>query len=154
MATVRRSLGVVSAKIEALMRKRGFPAPKAPNKRQLLWAEWLREDVLFPVAHRNVVLTFPRLLRPLFRRRQELLGQLARAGADAVKELVRLSTGSAVWPRAPARRDRRAHGSAGSARRDGGSVSGCTTGTGSTRPYGPSSFAATLLRSSTIRAAR
>jgi hypothetical protein len=54
-----------------------------------LWAEWLREDVLMPVAHRHVVLTIPRLLRPLFRRRRELLGELARAGAEAVKELVR-----------------------------------------------------------------
>jgi hypothetical protein len=34
------------------------------------------------------VLTIPRLLRPLFRRRRELLGELARAGAEAVKELV------------------------------------------------------------------
>lgn len=33
-------------------------------------------------------LTIPRLLRPLFRLRRELLGELARAGAEAVKELV------------------------------------------------------------------
>jgi hypothetical protein len=54
-----------------------------------LWAEWLREDVLMPVAHRHVVLTIPPLLRPLFRRRRELLAELARAGAEAVKELLR-----------------------------------------------------------------
>ena len=42
-----------------------------------------------PVAHRHVVLTIPRLLRPLFRRRRELLGDLARAAAEAIKELVR-----------------------------------------------------------------
>jgi hypothetical protein len=59
----------------------------------LLWAEWLREEVLLPVAHRHVVLTIPRLLRPLFRRRRELLGELARAGAEAVKELVRQTSG-------------------------------------------------------------
>ena len=63
--------------------------PLVREKKQLLWAEWLREDVLLPVAHRHVVLTIPRLLRPLFRRRRELLGELARAGAEAVKELVR-----------------------------------------------------------------
>jgi hypothetical protein len=40
-----------------------------------------------------VVLTIPRLLRPLFRRRRELLGELARAGAEAVKELVRHASG-------------------------------------------------------------
>jgi hypothetical protein len=54
---------------------------------------WLREDVLLGVAHRHVVLTIPRLLRPLFRRRRELLGELARAGAEAVKELVRQDSG-------------------------------------------------------------
>jgi hypothetical protein len=63
--------------------------PHASSGSTLLWAEWLREDVLMPVAHRHVVLTIPRLLRPLFRRRRELLGELARAGAEAVKELVR-----------------------------------------------------------------
>jgi hypothetical protein len=36
----------------------------------------LREDLLLPVAHRHVVLTIPRLLRPLFRRRRERLGDL------------------------------------------------------------------------------
>jgi len=46
-----------------------------------------------PVAHRHVVLTIPRLPRPLFRRRRELLGELARAGAEAVKELVRHASG-------------------------------------------------------------
>jgi hypothetical protein len=46
------------------------------------------------VARRHVVLNIPRLLRPLFRRRRELLKELARAGAEAVQELVRLGCGS------------------------------------------------------------
>jgi hypothetical protein len=73
-------------------RGRSF-CPSCEKKKQLLWAEWLREEVLLPVAHRHVVLTIPRLLRPLFRRRRELLGELARAGAEAVKELVRHASG-------------------------------------------------------------
>jgi len=64
-------------------RGRSF-CPSCEKKKQLLWAEWLREEALLPVAHRHVVLTIPRLLRPLFRRRRELLGELARAGAEAV----------------------------------------------------------------------
>jgi hypothetical protein len=40
-----------------------------------------------------VVLTILRPSRPLFRRRRELLGELARAGAEAVKELVRQASG-------------------------------------------------------------
>jgi hypothetical protein len=69
------------------------------KKKQLLWAEWLREEVLLPVAHRHVVFTVPRLLRPLFRRRRELLSELARAGAEALGELVRRgANGSEVRP--------------------------------------------------------
>jgi Transposase zinc-binding domain/Putative transposase len=72
-------------------RGRSF-CPSCEKKKQLLWAEWLREDVLLPVVHRHVVLTVPRLLRPLFRRRRELLSELARAGAEAVKDLVRVAS--------------------------------------------------------------
>jgi hypothetical protein len=75
-------------------RGRSF-CPSCEKKKQLLWAEWLREEVLLGVAHRHVVLTIPRLLRPLFRRRRELLGELARAGAEAVKELVCDASGEA-----------------------------------------------------------
>jgi len=71
-------------------RGRSF-CPSCEKKRQLLWAEWLCEEVLAKVAHRHVVLTIPRLLRPLFRRRRELLTDLGRAAAEAVTELVRRS---------------------------------------------------------------
>ena len=56
------------------------------------------DEVLVEVAHRHVVLTIPRLLRPLFRRRRELLKELARAGAEAVQELFRLACGSEARP--------------------------------------------------------
>ncbi len=68
------------------------------EKKQLLWAEWLRDEVLAEVAHRHVVLTIPRLLRPVFRRRRELLTELARAGAEAVQELVRVGCGREARP--------------------------------------------------------
>jgi hypothetical protein len=45
-----------------------------------------------------VVLTIPRLLRPLFRRRRDLLTELARAGAEATVELVRREAGQDVRP--------------------------------------------------------
>jgi len=69
-------------------RGRSF-CPSCEKKRQILWAEWLCEEVLAKVTHRHVVLTIPRLLRPLFRRRRELLTELGRAAAEAVTELVR-----------------------------------------------------------------
>jgi hypothetical protein len=73
-------------------------APRHGPLRAVLWAEWLRDEVLAEVAHRHVVLTIPRLLRPLFRRRRELLRELARSGAEAVQELVRLAYGSDARP--------------------------------------------------------
>ena len=69
-------------------RGRSF-CPSCEKKKQLLWAEWLREELLAPVPHRHVVLTIPRLLRPLFRRRRDLLTELGRAAAEATAELVR-----------------------------------------------------------------
>ena len=69
-------------------RGRSF-CPSCEKKKQLLWAEWLREQLLAPVPYRHIVLTIPRLLRPLFRRRRDLLTELARAGAEATVELVR-----------------------------------------------------------------
>ena len=78
-------------------RGRSF-CPSCEKKKQLLWAEWLREELLAPVAHRHVVLTIPRLLRPLFRRRRDLLTELARAGAEASVEFIRRATGPHVRP--------------------------------------------------------
>jgi len=70
-------------------RGRSF-CPSCEKKKQHLWAEWLQDELLAPVPHREVVLTIPRLLRPLFRRRRDLLVELARAGAEATVELLLL----------------------------------------------------------------
>ena len=78
-------------------RGRSF-CPSCEKKQQLLWAEWLRDELLAPVAHRHVVLTIPRLLRPVFRRRRDLLTELARAGAEATSELVRREAGQDARP--------------------------------------------------------
>jgi hypothetical protein len=45
-----------------------------------------------------VVLTIPRLLRPLLCRRRDLLVELARAGAEATRELVRCTAGPDLRP--------------------------------------------------------
>jgi hypothetical protein len=54
--------------------------------------------VLGKVAHRHLVLTIPRLLRPLLRRRRELLTELGRAAAEATSELVRRGVGGDARP--------------------------------------------------------
>jgi hypothetical protein len=78
-------------------RGRSF-CPSCEKKKQLLWGEWLRDELLAPVPHRHLVLTIPRLLRPLFRRRRELLTELARAAAETTVELVRRKAGLDVRP--------------------------------------------------------
>jgi len=75
-------------------RGRSF-CPSCEKKKQLLWAEWPRQELLAPVAHCHVVLTIARLLRPRFRRRRDLLTELGRAAAaaEATLELVRRAAG-------------------------------------------------------------
>ena len=78
-------------------RGRSF-CPSCEKKRSILWAEWVREEVLEPVPHRHVVLTMPRLLRPLFRRRRELLLDLSQCGAEALSEYIRREVGAHMQP--------------------------------------------------------
>jgi hypothetical protein len=78
-------------------RGRSF-CPSCEKKRQLLWAEWLQEKVLAPVPHRHVVLTMPRLLRGIFRKRRELLLDLSQCAACAVAEYVRERLGPDCRP--------------------------------------------------------
>jgi hypothetical protein len=78
-------------------RGRSF-CPSCEKKRSLLWAEWLQQEVLEPVPHRHVVVTIPRLLRGLFRKRRELLLDLAQSGAEAIAEYVRRELGAQARP--------------------------------------------------------
>ena len=47
----------------------------------LLYGEWVEENVLAPVAHRQYVFTLPKLLRPIFSRNRAWLGELCRIAA-------------------------------------------------------------------------
>ena len=42
----------------------------------LAYGDWVEENVLAPVPHRQYVFTVPRMLRPIFSRRRTLLGEL------------------------------------------------------------------------------
>jgi hypothetical protein len=59
------------------------------QKRVLLYGEWLEENVLAPVAHRQYVFTVPRLLRPLFSRHRAWLGELCRIAACLLENACR-----------------------------------------------------------------
>jgi hypothetical protein len=70
--------------------------PSCEKKRALVWAEWVRGELLEAVAHRHVVFTIPRLLRPLFRRRRELLTELGHAAAAAIGAFMQEALGARV----------------------------------------------------------
>jgi hypothetical protein len=55
--------------------------PSCHQKRVLLYGEWVEENVLAPVAHRQYVFTLPKLLRPIFSRCGAWLGELCRIAA-------------------------------------------------------------------------
>ena len=54
------------------------------QKRALLFAEKLREEILAPVPHRHMIFTIPVALRRLFLRERRLLGLLARCAFETV----------------------------------------------------------------------
>ena len=78
-------------------RGRNF-CPSCEKKKQLLWAEWLHNEVLAPVPHRHLVLTMPRLLRGIFRKRRELLLDLSQCAAEALAEYMRRHLGAQARP--------------------------------------------------------
>ena len=58
--------------------------PSCQQKRALLFAEKLREEILAPVEHRHVIFTIPVALRGLFLRERRLLGILSRCAFETV----------------------------------------------------------------------
>ena len=58
----------------------------------------MREEVLEPVSHRHLVLTMPRLLRGIFRKRRELLLDLSQCSAEAIAEYMRTQLGAELRP--------------------------------------------------------
>jgi ribosomal protein S27E len=56
--------------------KARYFCPSCHQKRVLAYGDWVEENVLAPVAHRQYVFTVPRMLRPIFSRRRGLLAEL------------------------------------------------------------------------------
>ncbi len=61
--------------------KTRYFCPSCHQKRVLLYGEWVEDNVLEPVPHRQYVFTVPRLLRPIFGRHRAWLGALCRIAA-------------------------------------------------------------------------
>ena len=56
--------------------KARYFCPSCHQKRVLAYGEWIEQNVLAPVPHRQYVFTVPRMLRPIFSRRRRLLGAM------------------------------------------------------------------------------
>jgi hypothetical protein len=56
--------------------KTRYFCPSCHQKRMLAYGEWVEENVLVPVPHRQYVFALPRLLRPWFRHDRARLGKL------------------------------------------------------------------------------
>jgi len=64
-------------------RTRGF-CPSCHAKRLEEWGEWMREELVLDVPHRQVVFTIPRMLRVFFKFKRRLLGDLCRCAERAL----------------------------------------------------------------------
>ena len=69
--------------------KSRYFCPSCHQKRVLLWSDWVLEDLLDDVSHRQLVFTIPRVLRNAFHRNRDLLGKLSSCAAETVKEVIR-----------------------------------------------------------------
>ena len=67
--------------------------PSCAAKRSAATAALLAEDVLEEVAHAQWVFVIPKMLRPYFLHHRELLGKLARAAWETVRDLMIEATG-------------------------------------------------------------
>jgi len=73
--------------------KRRYFCTSCHTKRAVAFAEWLHTTVLWPVAHRQIVLTIPKMLRAYFRYDRRLLGDLCRVAAEAITRSFRVLLG-------------------------------------------------------------
>ena len=77
--------------------RRGF-CPSCAAKRGAMFGAFLREEMVEEVGHCPWTFTVPKLLRPFFLHRRELLGQLCRAAWESVAELTAEAAGDDVRP--------------------------------------------------------
>ena len=78
-------------------RTRGF-CPSCHAKRLEEWGEWMREELLLDVPHRQVVFTIPKMLRVFFRYNRRLLGDLCRLALRSLTRYFEVVSGSALTP--------------------------------------------------------
>ena len=78
-------------------RTRGF-CPSCHSKRLEEWGEWMREELLLDVPHRQVVFTIPKMLRIFFKFKRRLLGDLCRGAVRALLFYFQAAAGKKLEP--------------------------------------------------------
>ncbi len=78
-------------------RTRGF-CPSCHAKRLEEWGEWMREELLLDVPHRQVVFIIPKMLRIFFKYKRRLLGSLCRLALRSLTRYFEVLTGSELMP--------------------------------------------------------
>lgn len=78
--------------------KTRYFCPSCQAKRVAAFVEWVTQEILEPVDHRQYVWTIPRVLRLTFRRNRRLLGELARCAWKSLREYSAARLGSEKVP--------------------------------------------------------
>ncbi len=76
---------------------RGF-CPSCHAKRREEWGEWMREELLLDVPHRQVVFTIPKMLRLFFRFKRKLLNDLCLCAVHTLVRFLHTATGLELMP--------------------------------------------------------
>ena len=78
--------------------KTRYFCPSCQTKRVAAFVEWVTEEILEPVEHRQYVWTIPKVLRSAFRRDRRLLGELARCAWQTLREYGKATVGQDSVP--------------------------------------------------------
>jgi len=76
---------------------RGF-CPSCHSKRLEQWGEWMREELVLDVPHRQDVLTIPKMLRLFFRFKRALLSSFCMAAVQALLKYFKTFSGQELMP--------------------------------------------------------
>lgn len=78
--------------------KARYLCPSCHQRKAILWAEEIVDEILEAVPHRQWVFTIPKRLRWFFRRDRKLLGQLSPIAAKVLQSFFREALGADVKP--------------------------------------------------------
>jgi len=73
--------------------KARYLCPSCHHRKALVWSEWLADEVLADVPHRQWVLTLPRRVRSFFLHDRSLLGELPRIASTLLHAFYRAAAG-------------------------------------------------------------